>query len=184
MVRVLYLIIAVVFISGCTIKSDNKTFDYGFKSKEKLIQYMSTVLIHGTQDEFERLLVTKKEFAEIVYPNLPEAKQKAPMSVSDFWNMLEPGRQEALRVFFSQYNNTMHEKNTKQNVKLEIKIEDLHHYSDKKTFDDVTIYYQNKIKITTYDIKSGKKIEKTDIKLFDAIVCVNGLCRLQFSNDD
>lgn len=157
----------VLFLMQCNGKT-MQNFSFGFSSREALIQETSDLLVKSRYDEKLRIalyytLLSKNEFAEKVYPHLPEATQKNPMSIDDYWFMTGAGNSKGIEAFLSEFKN--------EEV---VKFTTLGKPEKTKEYGPLIIYTDNKAIFEGSE--SGEKIFEN---LFSAIVChKNGLCRL------
>ncbi|MBN2040130.1 MAG: hypothetical protein JW864_08825 [Spirochaetes bacterium] len=124
---------------------------------------MCTLLAQKKYQEFSSRLLTKSEFEEDIYPYLPEAKQKGPVPVNDYWMFSTIENQKAMNIFFKTFGQ-----------EEELKFKKFGEPAKIKKFDNGIIVYNH---IPVYFTENTGKEIKID-NFIEALVSTKDKCRV------
>jgi hypothetical protein len=137
----------------------------GFASIRVVPEYQLAKLAENDKAGFEARLVSRQEFHDSVYQNLPEAKD-ASIDENVYWGWIQPDRLKSVKKIFEAYGG-------KKLLKFEVgEAKKVIKSGPMRIHRDISVYAE-------FQAKDGKSIEKLNTsELFKAIVEVNGKFKL------
>lgn len=153
----------------CNSKTNEKKLNYGFSSLDEFTTNMTSFLEKNNKDLFIYFYLSREEFDQVIYSNLPEANQSAPMPKNDYWLLSAYENEKAANFYFQEAK------------KSKWKITKIHKPEKVNKYEDVTVY---KVSFDyTFELNGEEKVGKNS-DLFRAIVEHNGIYRLWSSGLD
>jgi hypothetical protein len=144
-----------IILSSCAGKG-SEHLTAGYDSWKDVIKDFRRLAVIKKLDSSRKLLLTKTEFEKAVFIHLPEAKQKNPMPVEEYWSMSTYKRTRAIEYFIHDFREAK-----------KIKLVKIGKPKKVKEFGPVTLY--NKVPVSFSDDEGSVK---TYEDLFSSIVCV------------